>query len=107
MDSVIERIIAADEMARQTVTDAKKAKDTANVIIDEKKAALEKEYANKANAEIAQYRSELEISVNKSESDFEERYKLCSHKLETAGKENILFWSDNIADSIIKKLSVD
>ena len=107
MDSVIEKIISADEMARQTVNNAKKVKDTANVIIDEKKAMLDKEYADKANAELSEYRRELELSARKSEADFEEKYNNCSHKMETAGKQNISVWSENIANSVIDKLSVD
>ena len=100
MDSVIERIIAADEKARQTVNDAKKARDTANIIIDEKKAALEKEYADKTSAVVSRYRCELDISARMSEAEFEAKYNSCCRVFETAGKE--IIDADNIV-ALIKK----
>ncbi|MCR5637190.1 MAG: hypothetical protein K6F76_08465 [Clostridiales bacterium] len=107
MDSIIERIISADEQARQILNEAKHTKDSAGSTLKDNEAKITEEYKQQTHDELERHRALQEETALSAKKTIEADFENAMLKLENAEKENFSRWVSEITESIIYKLSND
>ena len=105
LDSIIERIISADEQARQIFNEAEHTKDIADSTLKDSESKITEEYKRQADDELKQYRALQEKTASKAKETMEADFENVMLKLENAEKEKFSAWVSEITESIIAKLS--
>ena len=107
LDSIIERLILADEQSRNVLDSAKHNKDIADVTLKENKKRITEEYRSKADKELKQYRISEKKSALSEEKSIEANFEKAMRDLENSEKANFDRWVSNITENIFSALSDD
>ncbi len=107
MDSIIERIISADEQARQIFSEAKHTKDIADSTLKDGENRIIEEYKRQSDDELKEYRILQEKTALSAKKTVEADFESAMLSLDNAEKEYFSRWVSVITESIISKLSND
>ena len=101
LESVIDRLISADEDARRLTDQAVLEKKKVEESIAEKKAAIKEKYLEKARKRVDDIKLEENTALNSAIERLENNFTKNTAELSAEEKKNIDKWADEIFERVI------